>query len=256
MMNKIKVISKIRDKLLNKKPSVGSWMQIPNSSVAEIMGQSGYDWIALDMEHGSMSPHILPDIFRALELGGTLPMVRLAQGSMQDIKEALDSGAGGLIIPMVESAKQLNEIIRHSCWPPSGNRGIAFSRANLYGKNFDNYFKEAQSPLLIAMIETKKGLINLEKILSVKGLDGILIGPYDLSASLGITGNFTNKKFINAIKKILNLAKKYNVAVGIHIINPSITDLKLRINEGYTFIAYSIDSVMLLENSLKIKEIK
>ena len=101
------------------------------------------------------------------------------------------------------------------------------------------------------MIETKKGLINLEKILSVKGLDGILIGPYDLSASLGITGNFTNKKFINAIKKILNLAKKYNVAVGIHIINPSITELKLRINEGYTFIAYSIDSVMLLENSLK-----
>ncbi len=255
-MNKLDIISKIRDKLSNNIPSIGSWMQIPNSSVAEIMGQSGYDWIALDMEHGSMSPQILPDIFRALELGGTLPMARLAQGSMKDIKEALDSGAGGLIIPMVESAKQLNDIIRYSCWPPTGKRGIAFSRANLYGKNFDNYLKEAQSPLLIAMIETKKGLNDLEKILSVKGLDGILIGPYDLSASLGITGNFNNKKFINAIKKILKLAKKFNIAAGIHIINPSIAELKLRMNEGYTFIAYSIDSVMLLENSLKIREIK
>mgnify|MGYP001254284969 CR=1 FL=1 len=100
-------------------------------------------------------------------------MVRLAQGSMQDIKEALDSGAGGLIIPMVESAKQLNEIIRHSCWPPSGNRGIAFSRANLFGKRFDLYQIESQEPLLVAMIENINALINLDEILAVKAQTGI-----------------------------------------------------------------------------------
>ena len=117
-MNRLKKIKKIRDSLSQGDHTIGSWMQIPNSSLAEIMGQSGYDWVAIDMEHGSISVSQLPDLFRALELGGTLPLVRLTQGHPKDCKQALDAGAGGVIVPMIEDAKQLEDV-RDACrWPP------------------------------------------------------------------------------------------------------------------------------------------
>src|SRR5689334_11700428 len=130
-------INRIRKLLTSGKASVGSWMQIPNASVDEIMGDSGYDWVAIDLEHGSISIDQLPNLFRALEHGGTLPMVRVAEGSPKDCKQALDAGAGGLIVPMIESATQLQAVIEASCWPPVGRRGVGFSRANLFGKYFD-----------------------------------------------------------------------------------------------------------------------
>ena len=165
MIDRLKKIQEIRESLREGRPTVGTWMQIPHPSVAEILGQAGYDWVAVDMEHGTVSASQLPDLFRALELGGTLPLVRLAQGHPKDCKRALDAGAGGVIVPMVESAQQLREV-RDACkWPPAGTRGVGFSRANLFGKHFSVYQEEAQQPLLVAMIEHfKKGKISLEKI--------------------------------------------------------------------------------------------
>lgn len=246
-MDRLKSITSIRRKLQDNEPSVGSWIQIPSSAVAEIMGQSGFDWVAIDIEHGSISIHLLPDLFRALELGGTLPLARLARGDEKDIKEALDAGAGGIIVPMIESSSQLKDIRKAACWPPAGSRGVGFSRANLYGKYFNKYKKESQQPLLIAMIESKEAIKNLESILLVEGLDAILIGPYDLSASMGIVGDFLNREFINTIDQILKLSNKHKITAGIHIVEPSKKQLKEKIKEGYKFIAYSIDSVMLLD---------
>ena len=248
-MNRFEAIINIRKKLDNGGCSIGSWMQIPHSSIAEIMGQDGYDWVAVDMEHGAISIHQLPDLFRALELGGTLPLVRLAQGHQKDCKQALDAGAGGVIIPMIESADQLIKIIDASRWPPAGKRGVGFSRANLFGKFFQSYIKEAQQPLIIAMIENFNGVNNLDDILKVEGLDAILIGPYDLSASMGITSQFEHLEFINAMKSIKEKADLANMPCGVHVVDPSVSDLKERIAEGYRFIAYSIDSVFLTGSS-------
>ena len=106
------------------------------------MGQAGYDWVAVDMEHGSFGVHQLPGLFRALELGGTLPLARLAQRQTKDCKQVLDAGAGGVIAPMIESASQLEQV-RNACrWPPAGLRGVGFSRANLFGKQFESYREE------------------------------------------------------------------------------------------------------------------
>jgi 2-dehydro-3-deoxyglucarate aldolase len=244
-MNKPNSIQKLRDHLKNGGVSMGSWMQIPNSSVAEIMGHAGYDWVAIDMEHGTISIHQLPDLFRALELGGTLPLVRLAQGHPKDCKQALDAGAGGVIVPMVESAEQLISV-RDACrWPPAGTRGVGFSRANLFGKNFDGYCQEAQAPFLVSMIENVKAVDELEAILQVDGQDAVLIGPYDLSASMGITAQFDHPKFISVVERIRIQAKKYKVPCGVHIVFPSKEELVRRIEEGYSFIAYSIDATFL-----------
>ena len=249
-MNRLEKIKFIRQKLASNIPSVGSWMQIPHSSLAEIMGQSGYDWVAVDMEHGAISVHQLPDLFRALELGGTLPLVRLACGQPKDCKQALDAGAGGVIVPMVESADQLI-IVRNACrWPPSGTRGVGFSRANLFGKHFEIYFEEAQAPLLVAMVENICAVDRLENILAVDGLDAILIGPYDLSASMGIAAKFEDPAFVAAMENIRTLCFRANVPCGIHVVEPDVAVLKKRIGEGYKLIAYSIDSVFISEASL------
>jgi 2-dehydro-3-deoxyglucarate aldolase len=244
-MNRKEKITAIREALRDGKPSIGSWMQIPHPSIAEILGRSGYDWVAADMEHGAIGAHQLPDLFRALELGGTLPMARLAHGEPKDCKQALDAGAGGVIVPMVESAQQL-ERVRNACrWPPAGTRGVGFSRANLFGADFDAYAEEAQAPLLIAMIEHVRAVERLEDILAVDGLDAILIGPYDLSASMGETGKFDAPEFIACMERIRNVSCASRMPCGIHVVQPDPAQLAQRIAEGYRFLAYSIDSVFL-----------
>ena len=136
-MKRFDNIIRIRQKLSENRPSIGTWQQIPHASISEILGESGYDWVAVDMEHGSISIDQLPDLIRAIELGGTLPLVRIAESKSKDCKQALDAGAGGVIAPMIESADQLNTIRASCCWPPAGTRGVGFSRANLFGKYFD-----------------------------------------------------------------------------------------------------------------------
>ena len=244
-MNRIDKINFIRKKLRSSKHSIGTWIQIPHSSIAEILGKSGYDWVAVDLEHGSIGIAQLPDLFRAIELGGTLPIVRLAEGRIKDCKQALDAGSGGVIVPMVTSASQLQKIRDGCCWPPSGTRSVGFSRANLFGEKFEEYYEEAQSPLLVAQIESFQGVENLESILKIDGLDAILIGPYDLSASMELTGQFEHPKFVEAMKHILEVCQRSNFPSGIHVVNPDPRELKLRVDEGHVFIAYSIDAVFL-----------
>jgi len=248
-MNRLIAIQNIRQSLKNGGNSIGSWMQIPHASIAEIMGRAGYDWVAVDMEHGAISVHQLPDLFRALELGDTLPLARIAQGKVKDCKQALDAGAGGIIAPMIKSAEQLTMVRNACCWPPVGTRGVGFSRANLFGKNFDSYKKEAQSPLLIAQIEHINAVNNLEEILQVDGLDAIIVGPYDLSASMGITGKFDTREFIEVMNSIINRCKKYNVPCGDHVVHPDQQLLEKRIQQGYRFIAFGTDAVFLYKSS-------
>lgn len=252
-MKRIEKIKYIRKQLNSGHVSIGTWMQIPSNSIAEILAKGGYDWIAVDMEHGSISVNQLPDLFRAIELGDTLPLVRLAQGGQKDCKQALDAGAGGVIIPMIETAKQLQEIISYSCWPPVGKRGVGFSRANLFGRDFELYKEEASNPIIVAQIESYKAVENLEKICLTKGLDALIIGPYDLSASMNLTGQFNHPNFLIAMNLILEISTKLQIPCGIHIVEPNQSDLQDKIKDGYRFIAYSIDAVF-LEKYSKIKE--
>ena len=247
---RIEKIKILRKKLQKNQVSIGTWQQIPHASISEILGHAGYDWVAVDMEHGSVSVDQLPDLFRALELGGTLPLARIANSVPKECKQALDAGAGGIIAPMIESDDQLITI-RDACnWPPAGKRGVGFSRANLFGKHFDKYKKEAQAPLLIAQIEHINAVKNLEEILQVEGLDAVIIGPYDLSASMGLTAEFEHKEFVAVMAKIINLCTQSNVPCGDHIVHPDVELLEKRIMDGYRFIAYSTDGIFLTKSSL------
>lgn len=241
--------SNIRSKLRNNKPSIGSWMQIPSSSVAEIMGRAGYDWVAVDLEHGGFPSDILPDIFRALKLGGTSPFARVAQCHPKDIKQALDAGAQGLILPMIESGDQLKSAISCALYPPQGTRGIGYCRANMFGKHFDGYLKNSEDVLFVAQIEHIRAVQNLDDILPVKGLDAVMIGPYDLSGSMNLTGLFDHSHFLQAMDTIFHKATEYNIPMGLHIVQPDKEILKSKILEEYQFIAYGIDAVFLYRSA-------
>ncbi len=244
-MNRLEKVRTIRTALQSGSPVVGSWMQIPDSNVAEIMGRAGYQWVAIDMEHGPVAVNQLPDIFRALELGGTLPLARVASPLPINCRQALDQGAAGVVVPMISSAAQLQAIVTECHWPPRGRRGVGFQRANVFGKFFDSYSQEAQESLIIAQIEHIAAVNDLESIVKVEGLDAIMVGPYDLSASLGRTGDFENKKYKDVLSKILEVCAKQKVSCGIHVVQPDAKMLKQRISEGYTFIAYGVDTVFL-----------
>ncbi len=244
-MDKLAKIRHIRKKLNEGSASIGTWQQIGSSEISEIVSSMGFDWVAIDLEHGSISNSELPDIFRALELNETLPFARVKDKSIRSIKDVMEAGCSGIIFPMVDSGKELRELIRESRWPPSGKRGVGFCRANLYGREFNSYIEEAQSPIIVAMIETAKGIENIEEITSAKSLDAIIIGPYDLSSSLGCCADFQSDIFLNALEEVKNHSKSNNIPFGIHIIEPDKNNLNKAIIDGYQFIAYSLDTSIL-----------
>jgi len=227
------------------KVSIGSWLQIPSTDVAEIMGRAGYDWVAVDMEHGSFTRRELPDIFRAIELGGTAPFARVADCTMTSIKGALDSGAKGLIFPMIESRAQLDAAINFALYPPNGIRGVGYCRGNLFGKNLDQSIATNPDTFFCAQIEHVRAVKNIDEILAHPGLDAIMVGPYDLSGSMGITGRFDHPDFTATLGVISRKAKERNIAMGIHVVQPDPDQLAARIADGYRFIAYGIDAVFL-----------
>lgn len=250
-------VEEIRKKIKNNEPSIGSWLQLPSADVAELMAKSGYDWLAVDMEHASFGPSVLPDIFRGIECGGCAPFARLPEAGKVWIKAALESGAQGLIFPMIESAAQLAHAIDLSTYPgqdfwrepgttATAYRGVGFCRANDFGKNFDSYrMGRAKDIFLVAQIEHIGAVEQIDAILSHKRLDAILVGPYDLSGSMGITGQFDHPDFQAAMTRIASACKKFGTVMGCHVVEPDPQALAKEISRGSRFIAYGIDSVFL-----------
>jgi len=249
-MNRLQGIQAVRAQLSAGEPTIGSWMQLADTNVAELMAQAGYQWVALDLEHGHFSNHQLPDLFRAIEIGGALPLARVATPTVIQCRQALDGGAAGVVIPMITSAEQLESLVSGCHWPPKGTRGVGFCRANGFGARFDEYHQEAQSALVIAQIEHVDAIAQLDAIIAVDGLDAVIIGPYDLSASLGHTGDLTHPTVIEAIEHIRATCQRHAKPVGTHIVSPDPAVLSARVNEGYQFIAYGVDTVFLREASI------
>lgn len=239
------------------KATIGTWLQLPSPDVAELMARAGYDWVAVDMEHGSFGPANLPNIFRAIECGGAAPFARLPEATKVWIKTALEAGAQGLIFPMIESRAQLDRAIDlstypgHDFWRCKGEtaaeyRGVGFCRANVFGRSFAEYQAgQAREIFIAAQIEHIRAVENLDEILACKRLDAIMVGPYDLSGSMGITGDFANPSFVAAMDKIAAACKQHDCPMGLHIVQPDPQALQKEVEKGCKFIAYGIDSVFL-----------
>lgn len=240
-----KLINKLRLKLKKGKPTIGGWMQICDPNIAEIMSSSQYEWITFDLEHGSYSIDNLTNLVRAVELNKKLKFVRLPNKNLEICAQALDAGCDGLIIPNVKNKEELIKVRDLAYFSPLGKRGVGFSRTNLFGKNFKKKMDVKTKPFIVAMIEDISAINNLDEILNVRGLDAILIGPYDLSCSLKITGKFNHPRFKSALNKIIHKTKKKKITLGLHILKRSMKEVKAHIKKGFKFIPYGTDASLL-----------
>jgi 2-dehydro-3-deoxyglucarate aldolase len=167
------------------------------------------------------------------------------------IKRVMDAGAYGVIVPMINTKGQAEAAVKAVKYPPIGNRGVGLARAQGYGQNFDEYASTVnEESVVIVQVEHIESVRNLESILLVDGVDGCIIGPYDLSASLGVPGKFENAEVINAIAEVEKICKYKKVPLGFHIIQPDFKEVLEKASRGYTFLGLSLD-ILFLGNSCK-----
>ena len=243
--------------LKNKNNAIGSWVQIGAPDIILMMIEAGFDFLVIDMEHGSISDNDLPEIFQLFKGSECIPIVRVAINDPILIRRALDQGARGIIVPGIKSKEEVEKAKKAIFYPPNGERGIGYSRANNYGLEFDKYFQESnQNIIFIIQIEHEIAVSKVDEIFSVQNIDSYMIGPYDLTGSLGIIGEFENPIYKNSLDIIQKAAVKNNIRSGIHVVNPRVDELKSAIKEGFSLIAYSTDALLIYDKcNTELKEV-
>ena len=235
----------LKKKIISGETTIGSWITLGHPAICEIMANAGFDWLTIDLEHSSMTLKDAENLIRVVSLSGTSPLVRLTSINRDQIKRVLDSGAEGLIIPMVNSYEDAIKAVKYSLYPPKGERSFGLARAHGYGVKFREHVDHnLMNTVIIVQIEHIDALKDLKQILSMKEIDAFMIGPYDLSGSMGIPGEFDNPKFLKVIDEINKIGIETKTPNGIHVVEPDITSLN-EATEKYKFIAYSVDTRML-----------
>lgn len=238
----------LKQKLLNNELSFGSWITIGHQSVAEIMVTGGFDWLTIDLEHSVIELSEAQKLIAIIKNYGVNVLVRVSKNEEVVIKKVMDAGADGIIVPMVNSLEEAIQAVNYVKYPPIGKRGVGLARAQKYGIGFEEYVEWVKNEsIVIAQVEHIQSVENIDKILNVDGIDGIMIGPYDLSGSMGIPGQYDKKEVVEAIEKVENACKKYKKPLGFHVIQPNHTLVKEKVDKGYTFLAFSLDFFFLGE---------
>lgn len=236
----------LKNKLKSNVLTIGSWITLGHASIAEILAHAGFDWLVVDLEHTTISIEQAGELIRVIDLCGVAPLVRLTSNHSGQIKRVMDAGAHGIVVPMVNSVDDAVRAVASTRYAPQGIRGVGLARAQNFGPGFSDYLKwQKDGPVVIVQIEHKDALDQLEAIFSVSGVDGFIIGPYDLSCSMGMPGEFERPEFKKAMNQILLTGLKMNFPAGLHIVEPDQLRLRQVIAEGYRFIAYSVDIRML-----------
>lgn len=233
------------------KAQIGLWSSLSNSYCVEVIAGSGYDWILIDTEH---SPADLENVLRQLQAAAPYPteaVVRVPWNDMVTIKRTLDIGARSLLIPYVQTEEEARNAVAYTRYPPQGMRGVAgTTRATRFGR-IENYPKRAHQELcVLVQIETELGLNNLEAIAAVEGVDGVFIGPSDLHASLGYTGETANPKVVPIIDEALRRIRKAGKAPG--ILTGVEAHAKHWLDVGALFVAVGSDVGILARESEKL----
>ena len=239
----------LKQKIINRDITIGSWITIGSNTIAEILANAGFDWLVVDLEHTTISLEQAGEIIRTIELSGVPSLVRLTSNDENQIKRVMDAGAQGIVVPMVQDAGDAVRAVAATRYPPLGNRGVGLARAQQYGASFKEYLAWQADinfgPVVIVQIEHIDAVDNLKEILSVSGVDAFIIGPYDLSCSMGIPGEFENPKFIKTMERIIKISSELNAVSGLHVVEPDKEKLNKAIEAGHKFIAYSVDIRML-----------
>ena len=245
-LNEVEVFRKALD---SERGVFGPFMITSDPALVECAGYAGYDFVLLDMEHGPTNFQHLQHLIRAANSVNIMTIVRVPRGSDIYIDRALDVGAGGVLIPQIESAQQAAAVVSAAKFSPVGSRGTCkFTRSACYGAfGGDAYFNEAQNTMVLIQAEGANAIEHIDEILAVKGIDVIFVGPYDLSASLGIIGQIEHPLICEAIRKIVQKASDKGIKVGCFA-NDAAMARRWR-DLGVRFIGYSCDTNIFFEGA-------
>jgi 2-keto-3-deoxy-L-rhamnonate aldolase RhmA len=248
-------LSSVKAKLRSGEPTFGSWVMIGHLAVAEILAGVGFDWIAVDMEHTAIDYRALQELLCGIERCGAEGFVRIEDNNPVAIKRVLDCGARGIIVPQVNSHGEAERAVAAAKYPPAGIRGVALGRASEYGACFGEYFESFNEQVVVmAQIEHFRAVEDIEAIVSVEGLDGVFLGPYDLSCSMGIAAQLDHPRMAAARETVKQAVQKAGKALGIHETRPEVGVVQKLLEEGFRFIGCSLDTVFLRTASLSLLE--
>lgn len=238
---------KIQESVATKKALLGTFLQLPSPEIAEIYGYCGYDFVIIDNEHSVIGPEMSLRMTRAAEAAGTFAMIRTPDVSETNIKKALDTGASGVLIPGIQSAQDVRDVIRFAKYSPMGMRGSCPGvRANCYGKGDLSYYQQANKEVaVLVQIEGRQACEEIDEILEIEGLDGVLLGPVDLSMSLGHGGDVDHPEVVEIMDRIFEKAKARKMAVAAFAMSPETG--RRWIDKGLDLLAYHIDGMMIRE---------
>jgi len=245
-----------RRKLRSRQKVFGGWTSLAHPSITEIFTRSGMDFVGIDIEHSTISLEQSQNIIATCQANGKLCLPRIASHNMEAIKRLLDSGADGIILPMVSTPQEVENFISWSKYSPKGKRSFGIARAQGYGRDFADYVKEANDSIsLIIQIESIEGVENIDRILAYDEIDGVMVGPYDLSGSLGLPGQLDHPRVTEACKKVIEACSKNNKACGTQDIDPTEDSVKKALAAGHTFIVLASDVFLLWKWSERMKDI-
>ena len=229
----------------DKSYTIGSWVTIGHTTIAELMADAGFDWLCIDIEHSVIDYREVQDLISVIQSKGVIAYVRVGENNTRIIKRVLDAGADGVVVPMVSTKIDAENVVNAVKYPPDGKRSVGLSRAQGYGFAFNEYLDKQKELDIIVQIEHVNAIQNLREILSVKGVSGSIIGPYDLSSSIGKPGEYEDINVKNALSDYEKISLEMNMPMGYHIVDPDIEKFIEMRNKGYTILALSFDAMYL-----------
>lgn len=238
----------LKKKLANNEKVFGTFIMTNGLDTAEILAHAGADCIMIDGEHGSMDLETAGRMVSVIRGTSTVPLIRVAGNEQSLIKRGLDTGAAGIMIPMVNTKEDAEKAVRFCKYPPLGVRGMGAGRAILFGagaEEYENYFKHANDEVLvIVQIEHYTAVENIEEILSVPGIDVAFIGPMDLSTSMGLQGQMNHPEVQKQCMKVIDACQKHNVTPGIMTWSGAMNQ---HLEMGFSFLLGGIDAAILYQ---------
>ena len=235
----------IRQRVLSGEIITGTFLNLGSSLTAEFAGNAGFDFVLIDLEHGSGDHDSLIVQLQAVAATPAVPLVRIAWNDPPRFKRVLDLGSSGIMVPMVNNEAEARGAVAAMRYPPQGIRGVAgWNRACRFGPGFEDYFSQANENLLtIVQIETAEAVKNIEAIVAVDGVDVVFVGPTDLSVGMGIPRQFDHPMMTEAYEKVIAACRKFGKSAGILLLNPD--PIEQRLDQGFRFIALGSDGQLI-----------
>lgn len=225
---------------------LGTWITVPHPTVVELLAGQNFDWLCVDLEHSPVSRLELQAAVAIIQGAGKKAFARVPQNTHNDIKYPLDAGIDGIIIPMVNSFEEAEAAVSYCRYPPKGTRGVGLARAQKFGFGFPEHLQKNLTDLeIILQVEHVRAVEQIDKILELKEVAGVFLGPYDLSGSMGIPGQFDHPRMKEAIALVAKKTLAAGKLLGAHVIAPDHKAVSDYQKIGYNFVAFSLDTLFL-----------